>query len=538
MWNSFRNRRTSGWMVLAAVLVIAATSPTSALAQVEDGLEGINRRFSLVPMDKRSDLILLPVLEAIQEPPASLMMLTQAWISRPAQRAALVSSNGTDWSTWKAWAEGPTQQAVLATLPTITDERDPRRAFAFAQPYGTEGVSVELITKGMYTDLGDPPLLARAQHLYMPRLQHMETLVHVEVSRLAADGKVDEALTLLVHWSLFARQFADRPMLKEKLWALEALELALVRIRDVAYTDFRSSQRRATVAKLVEVFEQLLPRAYTSVERLLLPEGEFGAKAQLISRVMDPSGGVRESEFAKELARITTVDRPLRTFAAAAYWEEVRDAHAGDLETRAELMRLQDDWTTRWNLSYFDPILQNKSEYQKNVAGRPKFALLDVGLAGIEDLFPLRKRLEVEAAGTRMGLATYAFVVANSRIPPGLAAIRPTFTKGAPIDQDPFTPPRRRADLQFFVPGKDTPKGPQGQEVPYVISMFPPKPWPEFEVPMRSDQFVIYSVGPDQLASQCLNATQDRTGVRGDYLLWPPFMSLGRAYLIEKGELR
>jgi hypothetical protein len=137
-----------------------------------------------------------------------------------------------------------------------------------------------------------------------------------------------------------------------------------------------------------------------------------------------------------------------------------------------------------------------------------------------------------------MGLATYAFVVANSRIPPGLAAIRPTFTKGAPIDQDPFTPPRRRADLQFFVPGKDTPKGPQGQEVPYVISMFPPKPWPEFEVPMRSDHFVIYSVGPDQLASQCLNATQDRTGVRGDYLLWPPFMSLGRAYLIEKGELR
>lgn len=193
---------------------------------------------------------------------------------------------------------------------------------------------------------------------------------------------------------------------------------------------------------------------------------------------------------------------------------------------------------TRWNLSYFDQVLQNKTEYEKTVRGRAKFALLDVGLGRIEDLFTIRQRLKVEGAGTRMGFAAYAFVVANNRIPPGLAAVRPTFTKGAPIDKDPFSSPRNRLDLQFFVPGKDTPRGPQGQEVPYVIGMFPPKPLPEFEVPMRSDQFVIYSVGLDDLASMCLNATQDRGGVRGDYLLWPPFVSLGREYLREKGELR
>lgn len=535
---SLRNTRGFAWLVAAAVLAVGMVAVPSVRAQADDALESINRQFSQVPMDKRSDLILLPVLVEIEAPPASLTTLTQSWITRPAQRAALLAAKGPDWAAWKAWAEGDKQKAVLATLPKMTEELDARRAFAFAQPYGTEGVSVDLITKEMYTDLGDPPLLARARHLYMPKLEHMETLVQVEASRLADMGQVDDALTLVVQWALFARQFADRPMLVEKLFAMEALELSMIRLRDIAYNDFRSENRKATVAKLVEVFEKLLPRAYTDLERLTLPEGEYAAKLQLIGRVMEPGGGVNEREFSKELARITTVDRPLRRFAAAAYWDEVRGAHAGDLETRQKLEALRSDWMTRWNLSYFDQVLQNKTEYEKTVRGRAKFALLDVGLGRIEDLFTIRQRLKVEGAGTRMGFAAYAFVVANNRIPPGLAAVRPTFTKGAPIDKDPFSSPRNRLDLQFFVPGKDTPRGPQGQEVPYVIGMFPPKPLPEFEVPMRSDQFVIYSVGLDDLASMCLNATQDRGGVRGDYLLWPPFVSLGREYLREKGELR
>jgi len=536
MPTSFSTLRTS--TRLAAIALTIAFAPLPAQAQAEDSLEAINRPYASVPEAKRSDLVLLPVLASIQEPPASLTTLVQPWLTRPAQRAAFVANKGTDWGAWKAWAEAEPQKAVLATLPKVTEETDARRAFAFAQPYGAEGVSVDLITKGMYTDLGDPPLLARAQHLYMPRMRHFETLVHVEVARLADAGQVDEALVLLGQWVLFARQFADRAMLAEKVWALEALELALMRLRDVAYTDSRSESRKATTGKLIEVFEKLLPRGYLDLERLTLPAGEYVAKAQLIARVMEAGGEADAQEFSRELARITTVDRPLRRFAAAAYWDEIRSAHAGDLETREELNRLRNDWTTRWNLSYFDQVLQNRTEYQKRVRGRPKFAILDPGLGRLDDLFELRQRLRVEAAGTRMGLATYAFVIANNRIPPGLAAVRPAFTKGAPIDKDPYSSPARKFDLQFFVPGKDTPKGPQGQEVPYVLGLFPPKPLPEFEVPMGADQFVIYSVGPDDLASMAQNITQDRGGVRGDYLLWPPFMSLGRSYLIEKGELR
>jgi hypothetical protein len=168
MRNSFRNGRVLGGLFAAAVVTLGMIGATPVFAQADDALENINRQFKQVPMDKRSDLILLPVLASIDEPPASLTTLTQAWISRPAQRAALLASSGPDWAAWKAWAEGPNQKAVLETLPKMTEELDPRRAHAFAQPYGTEGVSVDLITKEMYTDLGDPPLLARARHMYMP----------------------------------------------------------------------------------------------------------------------------------------------------------------------------------------------------------------------------------------------------------------------------------------------------------------------------------------------------------------------------------
>ncbi len=538
MRNSLMNVRGLGWVLAAAVMIVSGVAAAPARAQADDALENINREFGRVPQDKRSDLILLPVLSELQDPPASLGTLIHPWINRPAERAALLGSQGPDWASWKAWAEGAPQKAVLETLPRMTEELDARRAFAFAQPYGIEGVSVELINKGMYTDLGDPPLLARAQHGYMPKMRHMEALAHVEASRLVEAGSVDDALMLMTNWVLFCRQFADRPMLAEKVWGMEGMELGLVRLRDIAYTDFMASPRKATQTKLVEVFKKLIPRGYMDLDRLMLPEGEFAAKLQLINRVMEPGGGVNTGEFATEMARISTVDRPLRRFAAAAYWTEVQGAHAEDLETRQELNRLRNDWTTRWNLSFFDPILQNRTEFQKNVQGRAKFAVVGIGMEQIEELFSIRQRLRVEAAGTRMSLAAYAFVVANNHMPPGLAAVRPAFTDGAPLDKDPYSPPRDRFDIRYFVPGKDTPRGPQGQEVPYVLGMFPPKPEPEFEVPMISNQFVIYSVGPDGLDSMVQNVTQTRAGVRGDYLLWPPLLSLERTYLREKGELR
>lgn len=519
-----------------ALALVASVAALAAPARADDTLQSINAQFRAVPESRRSDLKVLPLLADLADPPRSLETRSPAWVTRPAERAALLSWKGPNWSDWKAWAQGAPQQALLAVLPEITAEGDYRRAYAFAQPYGVEGVSVDLISKGMYTDLGDPPLLARAQHLYMPKMEHFETLAHVEASRLMEEGRADDAVKLMADWSMFARQFADRPMLKEKRWALDALELGLVRMRDLAYEDFRAPERKTTSATLVDIVDRFKFRnGYLDLDRLQLPVGEFAAKAQLIDRVMTRGGGAN-AEFARELARITTVDRPLRRFAAAAYWEGMAAGHANELDTRRQLQRIRDDWTRRWSLSPFDPILDNRTDYQKNVRGRPQYALLDAGVGTMEELFPLRQRLRVESAGTRMGLAVYAFVLTNRNLPPGLAAVRPTFTKGAPLDTDPYT--RQRADIQYFVPMRDTPRDEHGREKMYRVSLFPPAPHPEFEVPFARDQFILYSTGPSGVAGMAATVTQDRRGVPGDYLLWPPLMSLERTLLIERGQLR
>lgn len=520
----------------ASVAAVLAVASIALPARADDSLQSINAQFRAVPESRRSDLKVLPPLADLQDPPRSVETRAPAWVTRPAERAAILAWKGPNWSDWKAWAQGPTQQAVLAVLPDITAETDYRRAYAFAQPYGIEGVSIDLIAKGMYTDLGDPPLLARAQHLYMPKMEHFETLVHVEASRLMEDGRADDALKLMSDWAMFTRQFADRPMLREKQWALNALELALVRMRDLAYEDFRSSDRKMTASALVDTVDRFKVRnGFLDIDRLQLPVGEFAAKTQLIDRVMTPGGGAN-AEFARELARITTVDRPLRRFAAAAYWDGMAAGHAGDLDTRRQLQRIRDDWLRRWSLSIFDPLLDNRTDYQKNVRGRPQFSLLDAGVGTLEDLFPLRQRLRVESAGTRMGLAVYAFILTNRNMPPGLAAIRPQFNKGAALDTDPYT--RQRADIQFFVPMRDTPRDEHGREKLYRVAFFPPAPHPEFEVPFGRDQFILYSAGPSALPGMAASITQDRRGVPGDYILWPPLMSLERTLLIERGQLR
>ena len=85
---------------------------------------------------------------------------------------------------------------------------------------------------------------------------------------------------------------------------------------------------------------------------------------------------------------------------------------------------------------------------------------------------------------------------------------------------------------------RDTPRDEHGRERLYRVALFPPAPHPEFEVPFGRDQFILYSAGPSAQPGMAATITQDRRGVPGDYLLWPPLMSLERTLLIERGQLR
>ncbi|HVU65230.1 MAG TPA: hypothetical protein VHC70_14705, partial [Phycisphaerales bacterium] len=493
-------RRAAGRIlaVLATWTLVSAACPRSASAdEYTDRVNAIASDPS-VSEKARSDLVLLPLLAKMQTPPAVL---------RTQERAALFADQGPGWAECAAWAQAPAQKAIIDALDTVTKETDRKKAFVFGQPYGIEGVSVDLIKDNMYTELGDPPLLAAAQIKYMPALENAGILCEVEATRRLAAGEGKAALKVLTDWLFFCRQMADRPMLQEKKWAMESMRLALERMRDLAYTDMQADKHVFTEEDMDKENDRIgegtpRNRGFLQLDRLTLPEGDFIAREQLVRNIMGRDGEPSEKDFAPLMARASSTQRPLKLFSAAAFWEQARRGHASERETSQMLKGIHDDWEGRWVRSPFDKVNSTASDYRKRVQTTTRFAALSDAFNEIDGLFSLRQQLRTELAGTRMAVAVYGYFLRNKTLPTGLSACVPRFARA--VDKDPYSP--RNLDLPYFVPMRDT----NGN--PYTITLYPPPPNPEFKRQFNDHVFVLYSVGPDGLSDRVSLATQTRVG--------------------------
>src|SRR5690606_6508279 len=93
-------------------------------------------------------------------------------------------------------------------------------------------------------------------------------------------------------------------------------------------------------------------------------------------------------------------------------------------------------------------------------------------------------------------------------------------------------------ELQFFVPARDMPvdraTGPQ----PYVVNVVM-RGGNNFQTPIDSNEFIIYSVGPDNREGFARHISEEmREHFVGDYLIWPPILSLHRQHLVDTGQMR
>ena len=523
--------RPVGRLLGGALLIAAAVGSLLAPAALGDEFTDrvnklVNDPAHPIADSVRSDTVLLPLLAAMDKPPAVL---------RTQDRGALLGSEGPGWSECADWAQKPAQKAVLEALDKVAKEEDRLRAFAFAQPYGVTGVSVQLIAKDMYTELGEPPLVGAARHLYLPAMENAGILCHVEASRLAGAGDSSGALKVVVDWLFFCRQMADRPMLQEKKWAMESMLVALERVRDIVYQDLVAEKHTLDPPALRKVNDRLKERkGVLQLDKIRLPEGDFIGREQLVKRIMGPNNEPDEATFAPLMARASATQRPLKLFSAAAYWETARSGHAGERETLKMLKGIHDDWARRWELPTFDKYVSTATDYRKFVQTTTKYAALNEAFNDLDTLFMLRQQLRVELGGTRMCIGPYGYLLRQKSMPTTLAATRPEFIDT--VDKDPYS--RKGFDLQFYVPMRDTPRDPLGQARAFSISLYPAAPNPEFKRDLNDKVFVIYSVGPDDSSDMAALATQARTGVKGDYLLFPPTMSLFRQRLMEKGELK
>lgn len=502
---------------------IVATASCALPAQADDFVDRADATYKTISSAKRSDSILLPLILKMEPTPTA---------ASTAESAALLPADSASFAAAAAWATGAPQKAVIEALVKVTSEKDWKSFHAFGQPYSFSGIDPDLVVAGAYTFLGDPPVLASADHQYLTLLDRLEALTHVEITRLTADGKAGDALDLGVRFTFFARTIADRAFFREQSWGYRAMLLGLQRIRDVAYVDFRSAAPALTPDQLKDAIARLVDRGgVMGTDRLTLPQGDKIAAEQLIAQLFLPRAGPNPDTFGRTLARIGAQERPLRLFSETARWDGVMKLHANALDTRAQLDAIYNDWAKRWALSPFEPMQRTPSDFSK--MDKVRFAALDATMGDVGVLFNQRLELRAELVSTRMSLAMYAFFRTQRSFPRDVTAVRPAFI--ARMDPDPFS--LEGKNPEFFVPIRDALKRPNEDPKPHVLQVLLVPGQPGFEVSLKDDQFVMFLIGPDRVNNNGRKATQmveDRTG---DFIAWPPVLSLQRQYLKDTGRL-
>lgn len=501
--------------VLALALPVAG-----ARGAADEFVDKLNKGFAEFRADARSEPVLLPLLAKLQPPPPSVQTV---------EAAVMIAPDAPGWTDAESWSRGAPQVEALEAVSRLYRVTDPKKLPVFAQPYGSAGVSAELLKAGMYTDLGEGGMLGGARFLYLQGLSRLEILVHVEAMRRTEAGEVMSAMNLLADFGLLARTIADRQFYKEVRWAMNAMALAVERIRDVAYLDFRGKKALSSEALtgMPAFIERLQPgRGVLEPDRLRLPGGERIAAEQAIAKVYTPRGGVNGS-FAQVMSGFGASERPLRLFAESARWQAVAASQKPWFDINDELPKVYDDWTARWMLDPFDRRLQNSS-YSTEI-DRSSLAVLDATLPPMDELFVMRRLVRVEVVGSRTALGVLGFLYANKLPPQSIQSVRPKWVKQ--LDADPFNPNQSRNSvppMEFFVPMRDQARGEREDPTPHEMSVTGPG-GESFTLSIRDDQFIVYSVGADgerNMASRVENTAQAGSGT--DYLIWPPLRGLVR----------
>lgn len=411
-------------------------------------LDELNQPYASVPVDARSDLVLLPALASMDAAPMS---------ARSVIEAALLTPDDDDWPAARAWATAAPQVAALEALKTVSERRS---RYVFAQPYG-DAAGAEAMASGLYVDLGEPPLLARARFGYFAALDKLDALVQVEATRLGGEGAGVGAMDLLTRWLRFARSFADREYFAEKMEAFEWMRFTLLRMRDIAWLDPSSLDD----VEMRAVIRSLAAREL-NLSRLGLPVADRLAAQELLHKTFIERNGPNPDTFGPTLAELEAGDRPLRLFALAARWREIASIHADFFDTRDEINALFNDWSLRWSVKPNDVVLEQPAEYEHLDPAR--FALIAAVVPDLGHLFDQRKALRVQLGGTRLALAIVGYRRWTGAWPDPVFAIRPRFIQEIPID--PWDP-QEKEPYRFFVPMRDVPKSERIAPKPHVMQV-------------------------------------------------------------------
>lgn len=512
-------------VLIGCAAVLVGVSPATG----QDLIAQANALYSDIVAERRSDPIFLPALVGLGEPPLG--------VETP-EKAQMAFVGGRVWPAAERWVMEPGQRAALEALERITRSDRYETAMSLAQGYGIDGIPVDLIRARMYTDLGDPPLLSAARHLYMEKLDDLHTLVQLEATRLAGEGDPVAAMEVLVSLAKLGYQMADREMLNEARWGYEVMVSAARRIRDIAYADFRGD-RKADPEGIREVIAALDPRnGAMRLDRLNFPRGNRIAAQQLIEAVYQRRGGVNASRFVPTMVRLASSEFPLRRFSAASTYEGLKGTQKDWFDIDTTLKDVFASWEKAWTLDRFDPVLALPFAWETDRVGDTS-VVVRAGVGGdMGVLFDLRTLARLEFVGTRQALGLLGRFYVQGAFAPRMDGIRPRWVDV--LEDDPFNANRAgnaRPPMRYFRPVTDAHLADQrAQREPHRMEVFPGD-GTNFEVVLFDDQFLVYSTGRDGQDNNGFRMNQDPDSLVGDYLIWPPMLGLHRVHLRQMGEL-
>lgn len=508
------------WLSVGLTLAAAAFAAPVALGQ-DDFLASLNKRAFEVREDRRADKILLAPLSKMQAPPAEVLADLEAG---PAW-AIIDASVAARFAKMKAWADGAPQQDALKALTEATrqfDRNDPGMGWGMA--YGQVGEAADAVRLDLNVDLGsDEPTIAEANPKYLKRVQWLEMLVHVEASKLAAEGKPAEGISRLIDLLFLGRELADRDLSVEVQAGYSIMVRSLSRIRDVAYQDFRG-ERKLEITALRSLIQRL-GDDQLKVNRLRFPMGDKYGIEQLIARAYGEGGKPDGEKIGPMLARIATREHPLKMFNESARWAEAAGAMSDKAQTINRLGEVYGDWTVRWQVDPFDPRMRATFEYSKlNKARFPIIALLP----DLTHFFDQRMVLNTEIVGTRASLGLVGYYYQNRAFPRTIVSARPEWlgTK----EGDPFNPEERSRDgvppLKYKRPVVDDDK-----KAEHLMTVVTGTGY-NFRLSLGEAVWMIWSVGSNNTNDGAKYVQNTATRVTGaDYIIWPPLESLTRQHL-------
>ncbi|MCB9848962.1 MAG: hypothetical protein H6814_11165 [Phycisphaeraceae bacterium] len=398
---------------------------------------------------------LLKALGSMDAPPASIPDAPTALLMRPGDDG---------WDEALAWATAPNQRAVLSTLREVTNPGDPH---VFSLPYGLDNTPPALADTGLAIDLGEPPLLAGANFVYLDALDELFALVSIDAARLAEDND-GEAAYRLIQWIRLARMVADQPMSVEKSWAIHSMRLGVMRLLDVFALHPELMDEREIVRLVRELSEDEI-----RVERILPPSGDRTAMEELVAATYTERRGPNPATFGPVLARLMSGGQPLGLFGEASYFQQVARQQANWFDTTEKVEAIYNDWEARWSVPQYEYIWTQQME--RRLIDPARYTLIE---HFSPDLYPMiqdRLALRADLAGARMAISVIGYRRGKGVWPSDLAAIRPTFVDN--IDTDPYDDGGDRnikqfEILEYFVPIRDQKFGPREDPHPHRIRVY------------------------------------------------------------------